>query len=84
MNSPFLLDRSHGAARLVLTNTPPETEARARGLYRQILGRDPSQQESNLSRQFVEQARSSAGDEAAVWGQLAQVLLLSNEFLFVD
>jgi hypothetical protein len=48
-------------------------------LYRFALGRKPTAKEAVLAGEFV----AAAGGEAA-WVQLAQVLLSSNEFAFID
>jgi len=44
-------------------------------LYRQVLSRKPTQEELTLAREYLKNA---------TFQQLAQVLLMSNEFLFVD
>ncbi len=68
-------------------------------LYRRVLGRSPDSDELALATAFIrrESAAASAGSAAwrvmqtikgdpplAPWEQLAQVLLLTNEFMFVD
>jgi Protein of unknown function (DUF1553)/Protein of unknown function (DUF1549)/Planctomycete cytochrome C len=70
-----------------------------RGLYRRVLGRLPEPDELDLAVAFVKQETARlTGDLAAwkqapagkstrplsPWEQLAQVLLLTNEFMFVD
>jgi hypothetical protein len=84
MNSPFLLDQSHAAAVRAAADVPPECQPRIGALFRQILGRDPTAEEMRLSAQFVEQSTPTDPLDVAVWSQMAQVLLLSNEFLFLD
>ncbi len=83
MNSPFLLDQARAAAQRALDAAPPETTPRVSQLYRQILSRDPSSRELALSTQYLEDSGGSQKGTVA-WQQLAQVLLLSNEFLFLD
>jgi len=53
-----------------------------RQLYHRLLGREPAADELGLAKRYV----SSSGKplETGSWGELAQALLLSNEFLFVD
>ncbi|MGO9468393.1 MAG: PSD1 and planctomycete cytochrome C domain-containing protein [Isosphaeraceae bacterium] len=68
-------------------------------LYRRVLGRSPDSDELALATAFIrrESAAAAAGSAAwrvmqtikgdpplAPWEQLAQVLLLTNEFMFVD
>ena len=67
----------------VLEDARPETTSRVGQLYQQILGRDPSSRELALSTRFLED-RDTSEDATVAWQQLAQVLLLSNEFLFLD
>ncbi|MGV3720181.1 MAG: DUF1553 domain-containing protein, partial [Actinomycetota bacterium] len=76
LNSPFmessaqaLAERSAGSG----ADLPPAE--RVRSLYRLALGRAPSSDELNRGIRFV---------EGGSWPELAQVLLLSNEFAFVD
>jgi Protein of unknown function (DUF1553)/Protein of unknown function (DUF1549)/Planctomycete cytochrome C len=79
MNSPFVVERARSAAGRA---TGP-TEERVRVLYRQILGRNPTAAELKLAADFAtDSSASKAGPDG--WEQLAQVLLLSNEFAFVD
>ncbi len=84
MNSPFLLDQSQAAAVRALAEAAPDTAPRITALYRQILGRDPTSEEFELSSQFIGESPTQEIPESTPWSQLAQVLLLSNEFLFLD
>ena len=67
-----------------------DAEAEIEGLYRGILGRSPSVSERQDAARFVAAALvEPAGEPPSVTvlaplEQLAQVLLLSNEFMFVD
>jgi hypothetical protein len=58
------------------------TEAKVTALYRVALGRNPTKDELAISTEFVtsDDSKSTFGR----WPQLAQVLLLCNEFAFVD
>jgi len=66
LNSPFVSDAADAAAKRAKD---------APGLYRLILGREPSAEEAAQTERFL------AADTPA---SLAQVLLSSNEFFFVD
>ena len=57
-------------------------EARVAALYRATLGREPEPEELRLAKRFV--AQSGLSKETLPWQELAQALLLSNEFMFVD
>ena len=46
--------------------------------------RQPDAAELKLGERFLQTASGNAGIGAAPWEQYAQVLLLANEFVFVD
>ncbi len=71
-NSPFLIELS----RTLAGRTRDLTE-----LFRIVYGREPSKEETQLAEQFLADAEL---ETTSTWEQLAQVLLLSNEFQFVD
>jgi hypothetical protein len=56
-----------------------ETPAKIKRLYQLAYGRQPDADELALGEKFLEAA---PGDKS--WGELAQVILLANEFAFVD
>ena len=76
------------------------TTERVRNLYRRVLGRAPEKDELALATAFIaaqngdvdsawkpgSPSKSAAGKEPQLspWEQLSQVLLLTNEFMFVD
>jgi hypothetical protein len=68
MNSPFVLAESK-----TLTKQASTIES----LYERIFQRPPTPQEKRLAQQFLEQTSNN-------WPQYAQVLMSSNEFLFVN
>jgi hypothetical protein len=70
-----------------------------RQLYRRVLGRWPEPDELSLAIEFVRRQTDPSPTEQGAWGrppdtkvdtqlspweQLSQVLLLTNEFMFVD
>jgi hypothetical protein len=77
LNSPFVVEQSKALAART-TGSGPE---RVKAIYRLALGRNPTREESALAVEFV---GSMPASEFGPWEQLAQVLLLSNEFAFVD
>ncbi len=79
MNSPFVVEQAKALAASVIG----ATDERVRGLYRRTLGRDPSDVERKLAVEFVQGPQDKSSGVTG-WEQLAQVLLLSNEFSFVD
>jgi hypothetical protein len=78
MNSPFVQEQAKALAARPEMTSAGDPDAKAAALYRLALGRVPTAAELSLGREFV--ADGSAGR----WEQYAQVLLLSNEFAFVD
>jgi hypothetical protein len=94
MNSPFALEQARALAARVSGQSDPA--ARVRELYRLAFGRQPEADELALGVRFV--ASRAALRPAAVipqlkhrkqqplsaWEMYAQVLLLANEFMFVD
>lgn len=81
LNSPFMLARSSELAELALQQGI-ETEQRVGWLYRRLLQREPLAEERNACVEFVSKATPET--ERACWNQLAQVLLASNELIYVD
>jgi hypothetical protein len=89
LNSPFVIERAKALAARVADQSSPEM--RVRGLYRAALAREPSSDEVKLAMSFVDgetalasSLASSAKAGLSPWDKLAQVLLQTNEFAFVD
>ena len=78
MNSPFVREQATALAARPEMASAGNPDAKVAALYRLALGRAPTPAELALGREFV--ADAAAGR----WEQYAQVLLLSNEFAFVD
>ena len=72
-NSPFLIELSRAFA---------GRTREVAGLFRVAYGREPTAEEAALVEQFL--ADTASESPLTPWEQLAQVLLLSNEFQFVD
>lgn len=86
LNSPFVMEQARAlAARpevVALKKSAPRVEA----LFRRVLGRAPSRQEIESSLSFIEtvSAEETPRDGLTPWEQFAQVLLVSNEAMFID
>ena len=78
MNSPFVREQAAALATRPEMASAGNPDGKVAALYRMALGRAPTPAELALGREFV--ADAAAGR----WEQYAQVLLLSNEFAFVD
>jgi hypothetical protein len=81
LNSPFMLERAKAlAARLHAS--PDRTESgRVNHLYAMLFGRTPSREESTLALKFLAQP---ARENTSRWEEYAQLILASNEMLYVD
>jgi hypothetical protein len=83
MNSPFVIEQAQAlAARKEVASASSDAEKIA-ALYRFVFARPPSEAETQVALEFVQ---SAAATESPVgpWEQYAQLLLLTNEFTFVD
>ncbi|MCC6420030.1 MAG: PSD1 domain-containing protein [Gemmataceae bacterium] len=88
LNSPFVLEQARGVIRCPDVAGVEGDEARVQRLYRRIYARPADRDEAALGLRFLDAARAEAGSvEGPVlgaWERYAQVLLLANEFAFVD
>jgi len=82
LNSPFVQDQAKALAARKEIADAKTVPAKATALYRLALGRNPTADEVALATEFV--ANDDPKAAFGHWPQLAQVLLLSNEFAFVD
>ncbi len=84
MNAPFVVEQARALAALPEVAGAPTTEGRVAALFRAVLGRPPAPAESQAAARFVAEPGDSRQSQLSRWEQLAQVLLMSNELLFVD
>ena len=86
MNNAFVAER----ARAVITREDvakaSDPDLKVTAIYRAILSRSPTAEETSFGTAFVRESGKvkSTGGQLGPWEQFAHVLLLSNEFLFVD
>jgi hypothetical protein len=80
LNSPFML-RQAGALAARLAACSAADAERVRHAYRLLFGREPDKTEVKLALEFLGQPRAP---EMTRWEQYAQLLLASNEMLYVD
>jgi hypothetical protein len=78
-NHPFVIERSATLAKKAFESTTVNPSSQVEFLYRQILSRDPRKEESKLGSEFLGQDPKLENLE-----DLAQTLLVSNEFFFTD
>ena len=90
MNSPFALDQARQVMRRPDVAEAPDAEARVRQLYAVILQRRPEAEELEWATRFLarielaEAEKPGSGKALTAWERYAQVLLMSNEAVFVD
>jgi len=83
LNSPFLLDQVRALlARPELAGSD-DPAAKIQKLYRLIYARNPDAEEVQAGKRFLEDASAPMAGLTA-WQRYGQVLLLGNEFAFVD
>jgi hypothetical protein len=83
MNSPFVIQQAREVAASPAVAGQTDAVEKVHALYRRVLSRDPDSGETELAMQFVS-AQKTDDVKMSPWEKLAQVLLLTNEFLFVD
>jgi hypothetical protein len=90
MNSPFVVEQARRLANRPDVQAEADPRLRMQRLYRHALGRPASTEEMELGLNFVQRAAENPSSTPTAtqtmnsWEQVAQVLLLSNEFMFVD
>jgi hypothetical protein len=80
MNSAFVAEQAGRLAARTKAAGEGGAAARIDAMYRWLLGRPPTEQETALGVAFI--AAGGSPDDA--WARYAQALLMSNEFSFVD
>ena len=83
MNHPFARAQSHALASRLASAGLPDDASRIRRAYLLLFARPPEPDETALGLSALAKLRSSGPDERA-WAAYCQVLLCSNEFLYVD
>jgi hypothetical protein len=88
LNSEFMIEQAKALAARLDKQQLSDDGARLERIYRWVFARGPQPHERDAALRFL-QARTAAGGatgnvKLAPWEQLAQVLLATNEFTFVD
>ena len=86
LNSPFVMEQARAVAARPEIALAANLTDRVDGLFRLVFGRHTTKQECGEALHFIEAASSDTFPDNGLnsWEQLAQVLLISNEALFVD
>lgn len=83
MNSPFVVEQARNLARRPEISNSTSSAEQIRAAYRLVFQRQPSQEELNLGLKFLGTPQNQS-DKLKPLEQYAQVLLLSNELMFID
>jgi hypothetical protein len=81
LNSEFVQKQARHLLARPEVQAQTDTAGRIRLLYQLIYAREATSEEVQLGRQFLAEAK---GAKQPPWEQYTQVLLMANEFLFVD
>jgi hypothetical protein len=89
MNSPLVIEQARALSARPEVACTPAPEAQVTALYRRILARAPDPAELQAARKFlatdpIQANDAPAGSRLDPMQQLAHVLLMTNELLFVD
>ncbi len=88
MNAPFTLEQARALAASPAVASARDPRGKIQALYQAVLDRAASAGETAVAEQFLAASACAAGNgprsHASGLEQLAQVLLMTNEFLFLD
>jgi hypothetical protein len=86
LNSPFSVQQAQAVIARPEVAAQTETKARIAALYRVLFQRSASDLETAAGEEFIAAAASAkhGDDKLDPWQQYAQLLLATNEFMFVD
>ncbi|HVX64405.1 MAG TPA: PSD1 and planctomycete cytochrome C domain-containing protein [Pirellulales bacterium] len=86
MNSPFVLDQVRRLTARAEVAGEADAAKRVQALYRLVLTRPAEPDEVELALKFIQSPPQGdqPGSKLSSWEQFAQVLLSTNEFVFVD
>jgi hypothetical protein len=81
LNSPFMLSQARALAARLKANPAESDKARVQHAYRLLFSREPEATEVKMALEFL---RKPSTPQMTRWEQYAQMLLASNEMLYVD
>jgi mono/diheme cytochrome c family protein len=88
MNSAFVIEQAKALAANPTVMAESDPAHRVAAVYRLVLGRHPSGEETQLALTFLSAAETgraqAPGSQLDPWQQFAQVLVITNELIFVD
>jgi hypothetical protein len=84
LNSPFAVEQARGLAARPEVAAAPDEAAKTVALYRLIFARPPTADEIKVGVDFLAAASGREGAKLNPWEQYAQLLLWTNEVMYVD
>jgi cytochrome c553 len=84
MNSPLVVEQARALAARLSQGDSPDDSRRLLTLYQIVLQRPPDSTEEAIAGHFLAAARGDATARLTSWEQLAQLLLLANEVMYID
>jgi hypothetical protein len=96
LNSEFVLGQAEKLANRLRSEGGADDTARINRAYRLLFSREPTEQETQLGLAYLQEnggrdshpqsgiGVAATGGEPAPWNEYAQVLLSSNEFLYIN
>ncbi len=84
LNSAFMMEQAKSLAGRIELPSDAAPEARVVAIYRLALGREPQEREIAAAVRFLSEPRSGTASPLSPLQQLAQAVLMTNEFAFVE
>ncbi len=86
MNSPFVIEQAMAFVARPEIQSPADPRQRITAIYHLLFTRPPSDNELTAGVDFIAaaEANKTDADKLTPWQQYAQLLMLTNEFMFVD
>jgi mono/diheme cytochrome c family protein len=84
LNSDFMVRQAKALAARLASHPAADDDHRIEQAYRWVFGRAPHERERQFVQEFLGSAGSAPTEKLTSWEQLAQALLASNEFVFID
>lgn len=86
LNSPFVIECAAQVVASPRFMSAEGTAARIETLYQTVLSRAPTGREQEIGEEFLAQSSEveTGNDKSDIWQQYAQLLMVSNAFMFVD
>ena len=81
LNSPFMIEQARALAARLTAEPAKDDGERIGRAYRMLFAREPSREEVRVAVEFLQEPEAW---EMSRWEQYAQVLLASNEAIYVD